>query len=284
MLWIPKSGPITEVKNTTNVGGVVSGAGPGTVLTAGAPANTDGAVTEIISAASNVRDSWGIEIAILGTGSSAVASQACADILVGGATDDVLIAALICGGAVAGVSNSTSGPGQKYFFPLHIPAGVRIAATLSSVRGAVNAKILIRLYGGGLPPFRVGRKVTTYGSQINNSSGQAITVTASGGAASVTQLSASTSEDHFAFIPGFQVSGDTTTTQRIINLGIGIGASTEQRIGTWWIRSNADEDTGGVWPSRPALINVPSGTRLTMLASNSGTNDSGYDGLIYAVS
>ena len=40
----------------------------------------------------------------------------------------------------------------------------------------------------------------------------------------------------------------------------------------------------GPFPPMPAFVDVPSGTRLTLLASNSGTNDTAYDGLIYAVS
>ncbi len=277
MLWTPTKGIIRKITN----GGIVGTTTPGTGLPSNATTLLDGAVTEIISAANNNQESWGIEISISSTGAATAASEACADILIGGATDSVLIAALICGYANA---MSTGAPGQRYFFPLHIPAGVRIAAQLASVRTGITAQILITLYGGCPPPWRVGRKVTTYGTQINNARGQAVTPTASGGAASVTQMTASSSEDHFAFLPGFQPATDATTSARVHNIGIGVGASTEERIGTWWYSQSANEDIGNVHPILPAFKDVPSGSRLTLLASNSGTNDAAYDGLIYAVS
>jgi hypothetical protein len=199
--------------------------------------------------------------------------------LIGGATDDVLIAALICGYAVS-VED-----GFHYFFPLHIPQGKRIAAVLASVRTSITAAVHVTLYGGSPPPWRVGRKVTTYGTQINNARGQAIVPATSGGAASVTELVASTTEDHFAFLPGFQPATDNTLNDSYVNIGIGVGAATEDRIGTWFFSVSTSEEASGPRPFMPAFIDVPSGSRLTMLASNSlATNDGAYDGLIYAVS
>jgi len=239
----------------------------------------DGAVTEVISAANNTQDSWGIMINISATGASATAAEACADILIGGATDDVLIPALICGYA------GTNGGGYSYFFPLAIPQGLRIAATLASVRTSITARIIVNLYGGSPAPWRTGNKVTTYGTQINGARGQAVVPTASGGTASVTQMTASSTYDHFAFLPGFQPATDTTITPAgAVNIGIGTGAATEERIGTWWFTKTTAEDCTGPLFSLPVFQEVTAGTRLTMLASNSGANDAAYDGLIYAVS
>lgn len=276
MLWTPQKG---TPKIITNLG-IVGSSTPGTSVPANATTLLDGAVTELISAANNVQDSWGIEIAIAGLSSSTNASESCIDILIGGATDDVLIAALICGGAQDARFMGT----RSYFFPVHIPGGVRIAAQLASVIGGSAARVVVSLLGGSPPPFRIGRKVTTYGTQINNVRGVAVTPTASGGAASVTEIVASTSEDHFAFLPGFQVATDASTSLLGYNVGIGIGAATEERIGTWLFGSNASEDFLGPFPRMPAFRDVPSGTRLSLLVSNSGTNDAAYDGLIYAVS
>lgn len=276
MLWVPK----TDFRVITN-GGIVGSATPWTAVASNATTLLDGAVTELISAANNVRDSWGIEIAISATGASATAAEAALDLLVGGATDDVLAAALLCG-----YTSAAAGPGiTRYFFPVHIPAGVRLAATLASVRTSITARVGVWLYGGGVPPFRVGRKITTYGTQINNARGQAVTPTASGGAASVTQMTASSSNDHFYFAPGFQPATDTTITPAgWVNIGIGVGAATEERIGTWWFGKDTAESMNSMIPYFGAFREVPSGTRLTLLASNSGANDAAYDGLIYAVS
>lgn len=275
MLWTPQKG---RVKLITN-GGIVGSATPGTGVPSSGTTLLDGAVTELISAAANVQDSWGIYINVTASGASTAAAEATMDILVGGATDDVLIESLIVGYATA------SSYGRGYYFPVHIPAGLRVAATLASVRTGITSQVLVTLYGGGVPPHRVGRKVTTYGSKINNARGQAVSPTASGGAASVTQMTAATAADHFAFVPGFQAATDTTITPAgHVNIGIGVGADTADRIGTWYFTKDTVEAITGPIPPMPAYCDVLAGSRLVMLASNSGANDAAYDGLIYAVS
>lgn len=272
MLWNPQSG---DAKTITN-GGIVGSATFGTGVPGNATTLLYGAVTELISAANNTQNSWGIEVLVWNTGLAATAAEATIDILIGGATDDTLIKALICGSTLAASHT-------RYFFPIHIPGGVRIAAQFASVRTSITPRVLVNLYNG-TPQMRVGRKVTTYGTQINNARGQSVTPTASGGAASVTQMTASSTDDHFYFLPGFQVATDTTVNARTHNIGIGVGASTEERIGTWWYNTSGGEEVGPMWPSLGAFRDVPSGTRLTLLASCSGTLDTAYDGLIYAVS
>jgi hypothetical protein len=277
MLWHPGVGGDVHVTSNTEIVGTSA---PGTNVPDGASVNTYGTVTELISAANNVMDSWGIWVfPSINTNPSAIVGEACLDILVGGATDDVLISGLLIGGAYSTAA-------RAFFFPLHIPAGVRIAAQISAgAAQTTEASVVVNLYGGGVPPFRVGRKVTTYGTKINNSRGQAVTPTASGGTASVTEMTASTSEDHFYFLPSFQVSTDTTiSTATYNNIGIGVGASTEERIGTWWFAKSADERQSGPFPQLGVFHNVPAGSRLTMLASNGATNDAAHDGLIHAVS
>lgn len=278
MLWTPS----TNVRTITN-GGIVGAASPWTGVASNATTLLDGAVTELISAANNNQDSWGLEVVIAATGLAATASQAALDLLIGGATDDVLVSALLCGNATASASGCT-----RYYFPLHIPAGLRIAAVLASVRTSITARVGIWLYGGGVPPHRVGRKITTYGTQIDNARGQAVTPTASGGAASVTQMTASSTYDHFYMLPGFQISTDTTITPAgWINVGIGAGAATEQRLGTWWYGKDTNENANCWLPSAAwegFRCAAPAASRLTLLVSNSGANDAAHDGLIYAVS
>ena len=274
MLFVPAECCTRVVTN----GGIVGSATPFTSVASGASTNTYGAVTELISAANNDQDNWGIAIGIINSGAITTASEATCDILIGGATDDILIKALICGG-------SYNARMTTYFFPLYIPSGLRIAAQTSSVRVSAPIRVAAWLYGGGNPPFKTGCRVTTYGTQINNSRGQAVVPTASGGAASVTQMTASSSADEFYFLPGFQNSTDTTVTPAgWMNVGIGVGAATEERIGTWWVGKDTDEGNTGPMPQFGAFRDVPSATRLSLLVSNSGANDAAYDGLIYAVS
>jgi hypothetical protein len=274
MLWTPQKG---RTRIITNLGETGTNA-PGTNVPSSATPDAKGAVTDIISAANNNQDSWGIYIAVFNTGSASTVAQARLEILIGGATDDILIPGLVCG-------YTTLQPAiREFFFPLHVPQGKRIAATLASVRASINCQCVIMLYGGGVPPFRVGRKVTAYGTPISDSRGQAITPSQSGAAASVTEMIASTGADHFAFLPGFQPATDTTISTRGYAIGIGVGSDPPDRIGTWNFLANNSESMGGPRPMLPALQDVPAGSRLTFLAGNDGSNDGGYDGLIYAVS
>jgi hypothetical protein len=278
MLWTPNQGILRTITN----GGVVGTTTPGTGIPSNATTLLDGAVTEVISAAANIQDSWGMEIYITNNGASATIAESAMDILIGGATDDILISALLCGYARSG-SDAGSG-GYSWFFPLHIPQGKRIAAVFASVRTSITARILITLYGNSPSPFRTGSKVTTYGAQVNNARGQALTIAASGGAATATEMTASTTEDHFALIPGCQPATDTTVASGFAYIGIGIGAAPEDTVGSWFFEKNSGESCTGPFPKMPAFGNYPVGSRLTILASGPSSNDLATDGLIYAVS
>lgn len=271
-LAIPFHGDMRIVSNL----GIVGSTSFGSAVATNGTTLLDGSIVELISAANNVQDSWAIELIIWNGGLSATASEQCMDVLVGGATDDVLIPALICG-------HSTAAVPRHYFFPLHIPAGKRIACLLAGVRTTVTSRVGCLLYGGSPPPFEVGSRVITYGTQINNARGQQITPTASGGAHSVAEMTASTGEDLIAAIPGWQPHGGTVL-ERTYSMGIGLGASVEERLGTWWFQTSTTEQGFGPWPLLPVWRHIPAGTRLTFLASNSGTNDASLgDGLIYGV-
>jgi hypothetical protein len=272
MLFVPQKCCTKVITN----GGIVGTTNPWTGVTCGA-ANTYGAVTELIADTDNTQDSWGIEIIIAQSGASGTSSETCVNILAGAATEDLIIDSLVGGHAYAGTA-------MRYFFPLYIPAGTRISAQASSAVASNAIRVGVYLYGDGNPPFETGGRVTTYGTKANNSRGQAITPTASGGAASVTELTASTSRDHTYFLPGFSVVGDgSIAAAGWVNIGVGVGAATEERIGSWFFPKATTEQMAGPIPFLGAFRNVPSGSRLTMLASNSSTNDAGYGGLIYAV-
>lgn len=275
-LWSPGTGgAIDRITNQTGTGATTIG----TAVTSGGSANTYGTVTEIISAANNDRDSWGIEIILTGAGGSATPSAAVCDILVGGATDDVLISSLICGYTyLAGHT--------RYLFPLHIPAGVRIAAQTSSERTSAPIRVVLNLFGGGVPPWRVGSQVATLGTKVNNSQGVTIAPAASGAAATETQIVASTAEDYFCFQHGFQPHGDSTITPAgNIMTQLGVGDATSDKVGAVKVwHKETTEEWGDMGSTFPVFRPVPAGTRLSIWSSNSGANDGGYDGLIYAVS
>lgn len=276
-LLVPQVSRQRIITNNNIIGTVT----PGTACPSSATTLLDGAVTELISAAANTQTSWAISIFVTNTGAAATAAEAALDILIGGATDDVLISALLCGYA------SAAGAGTiQYFFPIWIPEGVRIAGRFASVRTSISAQVVVMLHGGSPPFTKVGRKVTTLGVQANNARGQLLTVAANGAAASATQISASTPEDYFCVQPGFQPETDSTITpDKIVNIGVGVGAATEERMPMSWLwQTGGNESLVGPWPHWPMFQDVPAGSRLTILGSTSGAVDAAYGGLIYAVS
>lgn len=275
--WTPRNGDMEVVSNE----GTVGTSNPGTAVPDGASVNTYGTVTELISAGANLYGADAIEIMVCNTlNPSALVGEMSLDILVGGATDDVLISSLLVGGSYYGNA------GRSYWFPVSIPPGVRIAAQISAgAAQTTEPRVVFKMYKWGVPPFRTGSRVTTYGTKVNNSRGVALTVAASGAARTATEITASTTEGHFFLYPGMQVETDSTiATATFINLAIGFGAATEEASDqTWWLSKNASE-LQSMWPSWGCWRDVPSGTRLTILASNGGANDAVNGGLIYAVS
>lgn len=279
MLWVPQKG-IVQVQ--TNIGDTGTST-PGTSVTTGGAAGTKGTPAELI--ASTNFDAYWVTITASDYAAAGAAAQGALDILIGSATEEVLIPNLLFGHAGMH-SNATAGMGPKRWdFPLYIPAGQRIAVQACGQRTSAAFRVQIYLYGGnGYPPYRVGSKVTTYGlSSLPR--GTSITPGASGAAGSWTQVTASTSEDHFAFVPSFQAATDLTMSNLTHTVEMGIGAATEEKIGfTYLFGSDANERMQGPVNSYPSFADVPSGTRLAMRASCSGVNDAAYDCMIHAVS
>jgi hypothetical protein len=262
--------------------GTVGTVTPGTAITSdAASAAVKGAAAEVFSATDF--DTYLVGVGLAGTQAAAVNSDAAMDLLVGAATEEVLIPDVLCGERFAFGGGGT-GLGPIIVLPVYIPAGTRIAARYACARLSHTSRALVWLWGGdGVPPFRVGRKVTTYGI-TTLPDGTTVVPGASGAAGSHTQIVASTTERHFAFMPSFQINNDTNMVARAITIAMGIGAATEEELTqTWWMGTGTGEDISGMFPSFPAFADVPSGTRLTLRASNSGTNDA-YSGVIHAVS
>lgn len=278
MLWVPQKGLYRTIHNSLTVS-----ATPGISVTTGAAAGTKGAVTALI--ASTPWDSYWMTIIAHSYSNSATAAQGAMDILVGDSPQEILIPNLLFGHAGwFAPASTTTGP-KRWDFPLYLPAGTALWAQAAGARVSTAFRVIIQLHGGGgMPPLRVGRKVTTYGMGAVPD-GTAIVPGATGAEGAFAQMTASTSEDHFAVVPSFQVTGDTTVNLRAIAVDIGIGAATEEEISTnYWFSTDALESMGGPWNSFPTFHDIPAGTRIAMRASNSGTNDGAYNGVVHAVS
>lgn len=277
MLWVPQKG-ILQVQHNA---GTVGSATPGTVVPTGAAEATYGAMTELI--ASTTFDTYWVQIIAHGYALSATDSQGVLTLYTGAATEEIWIEHLLMG--FCGVW--TVGGPKIWNFPLYLPAGTRIAAQASGKQLSNSTlRVLIALYGGsGMPPFRVGRKVTTYGKGTRPF-GTTIVPGASSAEGAWTQIVAATSEDHFAFVPSFQAGTDTTLGARGYALDIGLGAATEEEIAqSYGYFQTIAEVISGPFPNFPTFHDAPSGIRLAMRVSGSGVNDSGnYNGVIHAVS
>jgi hypothetical protein len=273
MLWVPRKGKLLYESSTESAGAVPGAA----VTTDAASSSTKGTIVEQIAA--TAFDAFLLHVTVMGGSAAASNNSLAVDILIGAATEELLIENLLGGGA--------PGRGLKqWLFPLHIPAGSRLSARVAGARLAASMQIQLFLYGGLLsPPFRVAQKVTTYGmGTVPN--GTSITPGATGAAGSWAEITSGTSEDHFAVVPSFQAGNDTTQNNRWIRVEMGIGAAAAEEIISdgYWFATDSSEEMHGPLNPMPCMCDIPSGTRLAMRASNEGTNDAAYDGVIHALS
>lgn len=270
MLWTPKKGILRVEHNLGNTGTVT----PGTAVTTGGAAGTKGTAVQLI--ASTAFDYYWVEIIAMGYGASATNAKGMLDILSGAATEDVLIADLLMGRC--GDLNSASAGPKRWKFPLYIPAGTRLAAQCCGDRLSTAMRVGIIGYGGdGYPPWRVGGKVTTYGTGTRPA-GTVVTAGASGAEGSFVQITASTSEDHFAFVPSFQPGADTTLTPvKTFFMDIGFGAATEDlALGveqSYIFRYDTVEMCEGPYPDIPIFQDLPASSRIAVRLSASGAAD-----------
>lgn len=282
MLWVPQKGNVLVQHNAGTVGDVT----PGTTVTTGGTASTKGSYASLLT--TNFDVYW-ITIYAFAYGTTATDSQGVMDIATGAATQEVIIPDMMMG--YCGLFSSTAPGPMRRDFPLYIPSGTEIWARGAGQRVSTNFTVVIYCYGGdGIPPFRVGRKVTTYGMGTVPF-GTTIVPGAATAEGSWTSITTSTSEDHFAFVPSFQPGTDTTLNPLTyyIDLGTcasGDAASTAQEFAqSYMFTTGSDERMHGVFPSMPAFYDIPSGRQLTMRASCSGALDLGsYNAVIHAVS
>ena len=273
MIWTPQKGAILYEHNFGNVGATTLG----TSVTTGASASTKTSpATQLIAA--TAFDSYLMIITAAAYGAAATTARGCLDIMVGAATEEVLIANLLMG-FCGDIAVTNSGP-KVWQFPLYVPAGTRIAAAVAGDRTSTAMRIGIQLYGGaGYPPWRVGQRVVTYGIGTVPAA-TSVTPGASAAEGTWTQIVASSTEDHFAIVPSAQgPTGDTTLTASGVWMDIGIGAATEEVVAgsgreqSYVFSLNGGEIIAGPFNPMPCYADIPSGTRLAARLSRSSAAD-----------
>jgi len=277
MLWVPQKSPLRVAHNTGSIGTV----SPGTAVTTGATTTAKGAVAELFS--STPFDAYWVTIIAVGYGLQALASEGCLDILTGTSPERVLIPNLLMGYCGGFTDTPPSGP-KRWDFPLYIPAGRRIAAQAAGAQVSRAVQVCMYLYGGdGYPRFKVGNKVTTYGVTVPT--GAPITP-GNGAEGAWAQVTAATTEPHFALVPSYQVENDTTIQNKFHTVDVGLGAAgSEELIGEgFWYTTEVNEQMSGPYNTMPIFQDIPTGTRLAMRASTQSAPDGQYGCAIHAVS
>lgn len=268
-LWLPQAGVLPVQHNLAALADFL----PGTSVPTHATVNsTKGTETTLI--ASTNFDAFELWVYISNYASSGASSKGMVDILIGSATADIAIANLLSG--QAGGDGTACPSGKAWKFPLYIPSGARISAQAAGERTGVSLRVAVWIRGGPYPPGRVGTKVTTYGV---GTVPDATAVTAGNDAeGNWTEITASTTSDHFACVPSFQGPTDTSyTPKKGHSVDIGIGSATEELLGGYeqgYLYSyDTVEACDQLGFADPIYADIPSGSRLVARICASGAAD-----------
>jgi hypothetical protein len=221
MLLIPPSGLSTietHVSGTSNETATFS-----ISVTANASANTKGAYTTLIAATTYA--SYGVMVQLAGLQTTASTNQRClVDIALGADPNEVVIIPnLTCGNVADYVAASSKG--VFYYFPIYIPAGVRVAARCQASTGGDIVNVAVRLFQrptGGEAWY--GHRVTAYGADTTNSRGTSVTPAADA-FTTVTQITSSTTYPVRYLQMGYDLLSDTTAASTRMLAKIILGAS-----------------------------------------------------------
>lgn len=171
MLWTPSNEFNFSVDN---FGATYTLAGLGTTVTANAAANTKGATTQLISAASLTDNCYGLSLCFTRTNSAAGIVSFLVDIMydpAGGTNWQILVPNLLVH------QPSLQRGGWWFYFPIYIPAGSSLGARCQSSTGASTVQVAARVYGKPSKPelIKYGHKVQALGVNTTTTRGTAFT-------------------------------------------------------------------------------------------------------------
>jgi hypothetical protein len=187
-------------------------------VTAHASTNTKGSYTELIAA--TTYESFGVMVQLAGLQTTASTNQRClVDISIGAAGSElVLIPDLTCGN-VADYAAASSGA-VYYYFPIYVPAGVRVSARCQASTGGDIVNVAVRLFQNLTGTQWVGSRVTAYGVDAANSRGTSHTPSQNS-YNTATELTSSTTNPIRYMQLGFDLLSDTTgaTSSHLVRIG-----------------------------------------------------------------
>jgi hypothetical protein len=231
----------------------------GVTLTASAtPHALPASPTEIISAANNTVEAEWIRIIIQATGTSATLTDALLNIYIGGAGAETLLIDSLSAGWAATTAD-TSLP-NVYWFPIRIPRGTRISASLRALIASDTAEVIIEL-GVSNGTHWVGSGVETLGEDTANSRGTSVTSATS--APGWTTMGTTGRRYRYITVAA-QGNNDVSILDGWVTWGIGTSSAVIQNLRHIHTRTDNLEaheyNNPGLW------CDIPSGTSLQVQA------------------
>jgi hypothetical protein len=278
-LVMPPAAFTRQETNTT----VPSTAG-GTVVTASSTIHTKGAYAELITA--TAFDTCYVEILMSGASVAATATSILVDIAIGAAASETdIISNLNAGGASIFSTANTSTGGQKYAFPLYIPAGSRVSARCQALISSDTVNVAIRLLGGPTSPVWAGQQVTTYGANIGTSLGVSVAQGISDAEGTFTEITSATTAPMSWLSWGVGTAADTTIIGGTALIDVGVGSATETVVMENFMYGQGNSEAIGFVGFAGVPVSVPTGQRLAArLSRDTGGGAEAHDVILYGVS
>jgi hypothetical protein len=256
----------------------------GTAVTASATPHTKNTTYAQLIAAT-AWDAFAILIMISDTFTSATNTSTLVDIAIGSAASEtVIIPNLNAGYAQVSGGDERQGA-QKYWFPLHIPAGSRISATSQSAVGSKAPKVSIWVFEQPTRPVWAGRIVTDYGTNLTTSRGATVTCGVSAAEGTWTQVTAATSSAHSFVAAGLSCDGDTSVLGNVglLDIGVGAAAAEQAMVENLPFGLNVSEAMSTPFPLH-SFAQVAGGERLVARASINNAGAQNIDCILYGCS
>lgn len=246
MLWSMQSHSLVQTAADTTASG-------GITVASGATANTMGSWVQLLAA--STRDAYGLQLIMRSAvAQSATNNDYLLDVGIGGSgSEQVILPYINAGGATVG---------RRYFFPIYIPAGSRIAVrSQRSVAGSLSINMQISLMSQ--PGSFVGGRAVDFGTVAAASNGTALTAPGSTNVkAAWTELTASTSAPIKWMMPMPSVPPDNNmgAVNGLIDVGVGAAGSEVTVIPDQLFSFTNGEDI--IFAPGGFPVSIPAGSRL----------------------
>ena len=230
----------------------------GTTLTGGTSHNLPASPTELV--ASTAFEAEWIRIEFHGMFVAATRPDALGNNYTGPRASETLFIDSLQAGWSNTVANA--GVGQVYWFPVRIPSGTRISASLRSLIASDTCYIKID-YGVSNGAFWVGSGVETLGEVTASSRGTAVTP---GNAAEGSWATIGTTGQRWRYLAlGVQGNNDTTANAGLLAWDVGTGSAIYQGMENLTTFMNSNEYVQRNDADR--WCDIPSGTSLQVRAN-----------------